>query len=160
MEQFINLITFVFLITLAYFVGTIVEKAHYQKITMREREYINLPAVTSKEIEDKDQIIMAGLVCGSVVISLDYFKRILAGLRNIVGGRIKSYETLLDRGRREAILRMKETARFMGADMILNMRFETSGIGLVTRKKGSVGCFEVLAYGTAVKLKKTDEVHS
>ena len=51
---------------------------------------------------------------------------------------------------------MKKKAAQMDADIILNLRFETSGIGgHVTRKRGgSVGCFEVLAYGTAVKLKK------
>ena len=46
-----------------------------------------------------------------VVISLDHFKRFLAGLRALVGGRIRSYETLLDRARREALMRMKEAAR-------------------------------------------------
>ena len=75
-------------------------------------------------------------------------------MRNIVGGRIKSYESLLDRGRREAILRMKKAAAELDADVILNLRFETSGIGQVTRKKGSIGSFEVLAYGTAVKFKQ------
>jgi uncharacterized protein YbjQ (UPF0145 family) len=48
-------------------------------------------------------------VSGSVVVSVDYFKRFLAGLRTLVGGRVTSYETLLDRARREAILRCKET---------------------------------------------------
>lgn len=89
-----------------------------------------------------------------MVISLEYFKRILAGLRNIVGGRIKSYETLLGWGRREAILRMKQRAKEIGTDIILNMWFETSDIGTVTKKRSSIGCFEVLAYGTAVKLKR------
>lgn len=153
MEFFLNMIIFLILLIVAYAVGITVESAHYSEIKKNEEQFLNLPAVTSKEIEDKDRIAQSQLVTGSVVISLDYFKRILAGLRNIVGGRITSYETLLDRGRREAILRMKREAQQMGADMILNMRFETSGIGTVTRKKGSVGSFEVLAYGTAIKFK-------
>jgi len=113
---------------------------------------IMLPVVTSDNLDDEDTIEDAQLVYGSVVISLDYFKRFLAGLRSIFGGRIASYETLLDRGRREAILRMKEKAREAGYNMILNMRFETSSIGQVTAKKGSIGCFEIIAYGTAIKL--------
>lgn len=114
---------------------------------------MNLPAVTSKKIESPENIEQTAMVSGSVVISLDHFKRFLAGLRNVIGGRVASYESLLDRGRREAILRMKDEARVMGADIIINTRLVTSGIGLVTSKQ-SVGCFEVLAFGTAVKLKK------
>lgn len=153
MELFVYLILFIGTILLAYITGTLVEASHYESIERRERDLLGIPAVSSKEIEETEEILEAELVSGSVVISLDHFKRFLAGLRNIVGGRIKSYETLLDRGRREAILRMKEKARQRGADIILNMRFQTSSIGVVARKK-SLGCFEVLAYGTAVRLKK------
>jgi uncharacterized protein YbjQ (UPF0145 family) len=88
------------------------------------------------------------LVRGSVVISVDYFKRFLARLRMIFGGRIHTYESLLDRARREAILRMQEQARELGASMIFNMRFETSSIS--KGRKDAVGTVEVLAYGTAV----------
>jgi uncharacterized protein YbjQ (UPF0145 family) len=85
-----------------------------------------------------------------VVVSLDYFKRFLAGLRQIFGGRVRSYESLVDRGRREAILRMKDQAR--SADIIVNLRLETSIVGSTTRSgKRRIGCIEVLAYGTAVK---------
>jgi len=153
MESLVNLVIFIILLGGAYTIGTIVENAHYDEIKKREKDLINIPAVTSKKIEDIENIEMVGFVSGNVVISLDYFKRFLAGLRNIVGGRITAYETLLDRGRREAILRMKKDAQALKADMILNLRLETSGIGTVTKQKGSVGCFEVLAYGTAVKRK-------
>jgi len=154
MEFFIYLILFVGAIFVGYITGTLVEASHYESIKKREGDLLGLPAVSSKEIEEKEEILEAELVSGSVVISLDHFKRFLASLRNIVGGRIKSYETLLDRGRREAILRMKEQAKQRGADIILNMRLQTSSIGVVTRKKGGVGCFEVFAYGTAIKLKR------
>lgn len=132
-----------------------IEKVHYRNISAQEDILLKLPVVSSKNIEDESRILDSELVAGNVVVSLDYFKRFLASLRKIVGGRIKSYETLLDRGRREAILRMKKKAAELDADIILNFRFETSSIGQVTEKKGgSTGCFEVLAYGTAVKLKK------
>ena len=48
---------------------------------------------------------------------------------------------------------MKKQAQLAGCNMVLNMRFETSSIGQVTEKKGSMGCFEVIAYGTAIKVK-------
>lgn len=155
MDVLIPFIAFIVFIALGYIAGTAIEKKHYRIIEARERELLYLPVITARKVENESDISEAQLVIGSVVISLDYFKRFLAGLRNIVGGRIKSYETLLDRGRREAILRMKEKAREMNADIVLNMRFETSGIGKVTRKRrGRTGCFEILAYGTAMKLKK------
>lgn len=153
-KNLLDIAFFIVLIGIAYGIGTLCETAHYMHISRREKELLHLPAVTSKTLELGEDILESFLVKGSVVISLDYFKRILAGLRAIFGGNISAYETLLDRGRREALLRMKEKARECGADIILNTRFQTSGIGVVTRKKGSIGCFEVLAYGTAVRLQK------
>ncbi len=149
-----ELLWVLFFLGLGYFAGTAIEKKHYQDILAQEKMYFNLPVITSKKIEDESRIQESQLCYGSVVISLDYFKRFLAAMRNIVGGRVKSYESLLDRGRREAILRMKKVAAELDADVILNLRFETSGIGQVTRKRGSIGSFEVLAYGTAVKFKQ------
>ncbi len=154
MGDLINLGLMFLVVVFAYVFGTLMEEEHYAHIKKGEKDFVTLPAVTSKNIENIDQIQEVQLVHGSVVISLDYFKRILAGLRNVFGGRIKSYETLLDRGRREAILRMKGQARKWGADMILNMRFETSSIGMVAKGNSTIGCFEVFAYGTAIKLKK------
>jgi len=87
------------------------------------------------------------LVSGNVVVSVDYFKRFLSKLRNLLGGRMKSYETLLDRGRREAVLRMKEHAIKMKASMIFNPKFETSSI--YKGRNNGVGSVEVLVYGTA-----------
>jgi uncharacterized protein YbjQ (UPF0145 family) len=148
MEQIV--ITLV-LILLGLIVGSIAEQRHYSSIKAREKKLLRLPAVTIQRcINPRAKIKKAELVTGSVVISLDYFKRILAGFRNIVGGRVKSYETLIDRGRREAVLRMKESAK--GANMILNVRLETSSIGQNAQQRKSIGSIEVLAYGTAVYL--------
>ena len=150
MEQFI---IFLILIALGYTIGTITEKSHYRSIMKRERKFLNLPAVSMKNAFDSSAGIEdARLVSGMAVISLDYFKRILAGLRNIFGGEVRSYETLIDRARREAVLRMKEKGK--GADIILNVRIETSTIGKTTNNKKSVGCIEAMAYGTAVTLVK------
>jgi uncharacterized protein YbjQ (UPF0145 family) len=85
------------------------------------------------------------LITGNVVISIDYFKKILAGLINFFGGNISAYETLIDRARREAVLRMKESAK--GASEIINIRIETTSI---LKNTQSVGAIEVIAYGTAI----------
>ncbi len=147
----IDLIILTTLIALGYFAGSRAEKKHYRSINKREEEFLYMPAVTLKNVTNQGEVAQSKLVTGSVVISVDYFKRILAGLRAIVGGRMQSYETLLDRARREAVLRMKEQVR--SADMILNLRIETSSISKGRRQK-SVGTIEALAYGTAIRLKK------
>ena len=82
-----------------------------------------------------------------MVISYDYFKRFLAGLRLIFGGEVKSYVGLIDRGRREAVLRMRE--KHPDADLIINLRTETSSISKGGRRRG-MGTVEVVAYGTAI----------
>ncbi len=148
-----DLIIFVVLLSTGYFIGSRLESRHYRSIKEREKKFIHMPAVTFKTPPYKeDEIAASKAVIGSVVISIDYFKRFLAGLRNIFGGKISSYETLVDRARREAILRMKEMTP--GADMIVNLRIETSSIGKSANRKGQVGSVEALAYGTAIKLKK------
>lgn len=151
--ELIQLYIILFLIILGCIIGTLIEKKHYRSIKEREQKFLKLPAVTIKNTLDKEAIINdAYLVTGSAVISLDYFKRFLAGLYNFFGGEIKSYESLLDRARREAILRMKEKA--VNSDIILNVRIETSAIGKSAEKRKTVGSIEAIAYGTAITLKK------
>lgn len=148
----IDLIIFFSLLALGYGAGTIAEKRHYRSIDKREIQLLDLPAVTMKQVDlPEEKIKSATLVCGSAVISIDYFKRILARLRNIFGGNVKSYESLMDRARREAVIRMKASAK--DAAVIVNVRIETATIGKRAGKKG-VGCLEAVAYGTAVVLEQ------
>ena len=135
------------IIVVALITGSVLEKRHYRSIDLRERQYGQLPLLTGKQYPPERPIAEARFVSGSVVISYDYFKRFLAGLRMIFGGEVKSYVSLLDRGRREAILRMKETCS--QADLIVNMRVETSSISK-GHKKRRLGAVEVFAYGTAI----------
>lgn len=138
----------VILLILAFFTGSIAERRHYKSILRREDALGDLVVIVAKTLPPMEPAPATTLVRGSVVVSVDYFKRFLARLRMIFGGRIHTYESLLDRARREAILRMQEQARDLGATMIFNMRFETSSIS--KGKKNAVGTVEVLAYGTAV----------
>jgi uncharacterized protein YbjQ (UPF0145 family) len=70
----------------------------------------------------------------------------------LVGGRVASYESLLDRGRREAILRMKEEAFERGYNAVINVRIETSRLASSSRNGEGTAGVEVLAFGTALKL--------
>ena len=142
-----ELIVFLILFSVGYFVGSTLEKNHYKSIAEREKQFINLVTTTSKRpVGEIGAVRKVHLVKGSAVISVDYFKQILAGLRAIVGGNVSAYETLLDRSRREAILRLKESCP--GASQIINLRIETSSV--FKGAKNQTGSVEVLAYGTAI----------
>lgn len=130
------------------FIGSYVERKHLAEIRAREALTAGLPIIASKRFETDQPVIDARLVFTAVVISQDHFKRFLANLRNIFGGRIRSYETLMDRARREALLRLKEQCH--GASLIANLRLETSAISKSRGNRGVVAV-EVIAYGTAIR---------
>lgn len=135
----------------AYFIGSAIEKKHFSSILAREDQLHGFPVVTFDNVPPDWKIIAVDLVSGNVVISLDYFKRIIAGLRGIIGGRIKTYEPLLERARREALLRMTEEAKSRGFHAIINVRLETSRLANARSDgKGTAG-IEMLAFGTAIR---------
>ena len=146
----LDLIIFLILLSCVYFFGSYRERKHYRSIQERERALIALPARTTRTFPTSVEIEKVELVTGHVVVSLDYFKRISASLRNLFGGRVNAYETLIDRARRESLLRMKQEAFAMNATAIYNTRIETSTISGRTQQKQS-GAVEVFAYGTAVR---------
>lgn len=142
-----DLIIFILLLALGYGFGRYAESKHYKSIIKREKQLNSIPAIASKIPPFRRQDLKSQLVAGNVVISVDFFKRFIAGLRNIFGGQITSYETLLDRARREAILRMKDQAKDLNAEFIFNIKLETSSI--YKGRGNAIGSVEVLAYGTA-----------
>ncbi|NOY71489.1 MAG: YbjQ family protein [Gammaproteobacteria bacterium] len=141
-----EILIFVALLALGYGFGRHAETRHYKSIIQREAALRDIPVVTTK-FPPLDHPVNAELVTGSVVISVDYFKRFLAALRNLAGGRVTSYESLLDRARREAVLRMKQQTLNLGGHIIFNVKLETASIH---KGRGSIGSVEVLAYGTAL----------
>ena len=131
------------LFVFSYFIGTYREKAHFKNIVEREKALVLLPALTMKFAEDR-AVVKTELVMGSVVIGGDFFKKVVASLASLFGMRISVAEAMMDRARREAVLRMKEKA--VGADAILNVRIE--GLKIGERKK--ITGIEAMACGTAV----------
>ncbi len=87
-----------------------------------------------------------GVVFGNTVRAKHIGKDILAGLKNIVGGEINEYTEMLRDARLEAMNRMINDAKKLGADAVINVRFTTS--------QTTAGAAELLAYGTAVKLRR------
>ncbi len=85
-----------------------------------------------------------GLVQGSTVRAKHVGRDLMAGLKNIFGGELKGYTELLQESREEAVRRMQEQARAIGANAVINVRFSTSSV--------TQGAAELFAYGTAVVL--------
>ena len=100
--------------------------------------------VTTEHIEGKSIMEVLGLVKGSTIRARHVGHDIMASLRNIVGGEVKDYTTMLAQAREEALQRMIEQAEDMGANAIVGTRFVTSMV--------VSGAAEMVAYGTAVKI--------
>lgn len=86
-----------------------------------------------------------GIARGNVVRARFFGRDFIAGLRNLVGGEVPEYTSLLSESREQALDRMARHAEELGADAIVTMRLSTSSV--------MEGAAEILAYGTAVKLK-------
>lgn len=99
----------------------------------------NTETVPNKEVTE-----ILGIARGSTVRARNIGRDIFAGLKNIVGGEIEEYTKLQAQSREQALERMEQDARRLGADAIINVRLTTSMV--------MQGCSEILAYGTAVKL--------
>ena len=99
---------------------------------------------TTPNIEGNQVSQVLGIARGNTVRSRNVARDIFATLKNVVGGEIEEYTKLQAQSREQAISRMKDDAKSLGADAIINVRITTSMI--------MQGCSEIMAYGTAVKL--------
>lgn len=145
-----GLITVAVLLIIGLVFGRINERNHFARLEKAEDELSDILTVNLKELPLELQPD-GRLVTGNVVVAVDYFKKVAAGLKMIFGGRLRAYESLLERARREAIIRMKQEARDIGADAIYNVRLEFSATG--QQPAQAFGGVELFAYGTAVRLK-------
>lgn len=106
---------------------------------------MTLPVTMAHDIPGREVGEILGICRGSVVKARFFVRDIFASLRNLMGGEVNEYSELLEESRDEAYVRMLKNAQEMGADAIISFRFSTSAI--------MEGSSEILAYGTAVKLK-------
>lgn len=100
---------------------------------------------TTNSIPGREITEIAGVVRGSTVRAKSVGRDIMASLKNLVGGEIEEYTQLQADAREQAIQRMIDDAERLNADAIIGIRIATA---MVTR-----GAAEILAYGTAVKIK-------
>jgi uncharacterized protein YbjQ (UPF0145 family) len=152
MDTLIAIVIGVVLLVVGFVFGSIGQSSHYRSIKRREAQYRDILVFNEKQPPQEFAGQKFALVCGTVVMGSDYFRQFVAGLKAIFGGRLGSFESMLDRGRREAILRMKEEARRMGAKAVFNVRLETSTLSYSHNegnRKAGLACVELVAYGTA-----------
>ncbi|PKL41604.1 MAG: hypothetical protein CVV41_17785 [Candidatus Riflebacteria bacterium HGW-Riflebacteria-1] len=133
-----------------YKIGKHFEDKHFVDIIEREKRMIDLAVTPSDTIDPNRRVEAVGMVTGHVVIGSDPFKRYIASLVNLIGGRISVFEAPLDRARRESMLRMKEQALRLKADEVVNFRMETMSI-CGGKSDQPLGIVEVVVYGTAVR---------
>tara|TARA_B100000767_G_scaffold265530_1_gene281685 strand:+ start:1633 stop:1947 length:315 start_codon:yes stop_codon:yes gene_type:complete len=101
---------------------------------------LNTPTVPNKKI-----IEVLGIARGNTVRARNVGRDIFAGLKNIIGGEISEYTKLQADSREQALQRLQDDAKRMGANAVINIRFTTTMV--------MQGCSEMLAYGTAVTIK-------
>jgi uncharacterized protein YbjQ (UPF0145 family) len=150
MDGIIQLVVFVVLLAIGVLAGRANERKHYRELAAAEDDLHDIVVSNGRAAGDFGESSRGTLVVGSVVIAEDFFKRVAAGLKSIVGGNIRSYETLLERGRREAIVRMKQEARRLGATHVVNVRLETASLSEDFSGRRPMFSAEFIAYGTAL----------
>ena len=146
MTQFlINYAPLIVLFVVGWFFGSRHERQHLAQLSIAEQSLSHIIVSSERFYRPKLAAGSEGeLVLGSVVIAQDYFKMIIARVLSIFGKNLTTYETLLDRARREAIVRMRTEAKAKGYNHIYGLRLEVSNINQL----GSM--VEAIAYGTAV----------
>jgi uncharacterized protein YbjQ (UPF0145 family) len=139
-----------FFLLLSYIVGGTIERRHFGSLDQREAEHTGFLITQIKSFPGA----MAGpspptILCGEAVISSDYLKTWLGGIRKIFGGEMKSYQSLLIRARREALLRVVEEARRLGYNAICNVRYASTDISGASKRKNKAVMVTILASATA-----------
>lgn len=140
----IQIVIFAILFSVGFGFGRYNERKHLQYLDEQEQRLAYIRVNNSRFIEST---FPGHMISSNVVISHDYFKYAIANVQNMLGGRLTSYESVVERARREAIVRLKLEAEKMGADQIMGIRLSTTELGM------QGGMVEVFAYGTAIKTK-------
>ena len=142
----------VIMLLAGFFIGRSQEAKHIKSLQEREASTSEVVTINfaPKHWKYAPHCTESELVCGNVVISIDYFKRVASGFKSLVGGSLTAIEPLLVRARREAILRMKAEAINGGFNHVINVRIETSRLASARANGKGIAGIEVLAFGTAI----------
>lgn len=136
-----QIVLFLILFAVGWGFGRHIEQKHLRELDEKERQFAHIRIDTNRFVQTDTP---GQMISSNVVISHDYFKYVLASIRNFFGGRLVSYESVVERARREAVIRLKQEAHAMGAKQIMGVRLSTTELGM------QGGIVEVFAYGTAI----------
>jgi uncharacterized protein YbjQ (UPF0145 family) len=136
-----QIILFLILFSVGWGFGRHTEQKHLHELDEKEKQFAHIRIDTNRFAQTTAH---GQLVSSNVVISHDYFKYVLANIRNVLGGRLTSYESIVERARREAVIRLKQEAHAIGATHIMGVRLSTTELGM------QGGMVEVFAYGSAI----------
>jgi uncharacterized protein YbjQ (UPF0145 family) len=153
MEEILAFIYLILPLTLlagAWAAGSWIARAHEKNMAQRQQQVAHIRTTDTRQwLEPDPTQPVCGLVTSEVTLGIDHFRGFLGRLKNIFGGEVRSYQSTLDRARREALLRLSEQAHAMGCNAIANVRVgfaDISGNANMTKKASMVS---ILASGTA-----------
>ena len=139
----------IFLLALGFGVGGYTERKHIKRLNAREFEYKGV-LVSTLSSDPACNLQMGGtLVTGECVIATDYFKSFVTKLKKLIGGELRAYLSLMDRSRREAVLRLIDSAQAQGYNAVCNVRFVSADVGGSSSTKKGSAMVVIIASGTA-----------
>ena len=138
----LQIIIFAILFCVGFGFGRYNEGKHFRYLDEQEQRLAYIRVNNSRFVVSE---YSGHMISSNVVISHDYFKYAIANVQNMLGGRLTSYESVVERARREAIVRLKLEAEKIGATQIMGIRLSTTELGM------QGGMVEVFAYGTAIQ---------
>ncbi len=143
------------LILIGLFAGRIAERRHLSQLTRREAALRGMMCTNLRSYPGGvGGSGRAEFVATHAVISSDYFKTFIAGLVSIIGGELKTLQTLMDRARREATVRLLEDAKARGFNAVCNIRYDTVDIGAAEQRRNkALVMATIMASGTAYTTK-------
>lgn len=146
-----KVVVFLILFFIGWGFGRHIERNHLKQLDEKEQRLAHILLDTSRF---KSSNAHGQLLISNVVISHDYFKMVWAAIHNFFGGRLTTYESVVERARREAVIRLKLQAEQLGATQLLGLRLSTTEIGM------QGGMVEVFAYATAIIPDRTSIKHN
>jgi len=138
----LQIIIFAILFSVGFGFGRYNERKHFRYLDEKEQRLVYILVNNSRFVVSE---YSGQMISSNVVISHDYFKYAITNVQNMLGGRLTSYESVVERARREAIVRLKLEAEKIGATQIMGIRLSTTELGM------QGGMVEVFAYGTAIQ---------
>lgn len=141
------MLIFIILLLTGFSFGRLADRRHRQSIQQRELKYRHKTLSMGKIVSEPHKTVLKSqFVSGNVVMAVDYYKQFITAIYHLIGGEVKVHHDMLKRARREAILRMQESAP--GADEYINVRVENTPLNNGMRNQTS--SIEVVAYATAI----------